>query len=289
MKYLPLFLNIRQQPCLLVGGGQVAKRRLEWLRNANATVTVVAPELHPDILAQVDDRLVFWIKDIFRPEQMKGCTLVVCATNDAAVNRVATQAAHERQLPVNVVDDPEQGNIIVPAIIERAPAVVAIISGGASPVLVRWLRNRIESLLSSVSDLLSDSNAANDTFVPHSGTLFLIGTGTGEADLLTLRALACLQQADLVFCDGNIATEISHLARTDAEQISIIAGHAIQTATIPLVIEHLHQGKKIAWLVAGDAFSSGKGTELIEALSESGLKYEIIPGVTAQSADLDLE
>jgi uroporphyrin-III C-methyltransferase/precorrin-2 dehydrogenase/sirohydrochlorin ferrochelatase len=282
MKYLPLFLNIHLQPCLLVGGGQVAKRRLEWLRNANATVTVVAPELHPDILAQVDNRSVFWIKDIFRPEQMKGCTLVVCATNDATVNRAAAQAAHARQLPVNVVDDPEQGNIIVPAIIERDPVVVAIISGGASPVLVRWLRNRIESLLSSVSDLLSDSNAANSTLVPHSGTLFLIGTGTGDADLLTLRALACLQQADMVFCDGNIAAEISNLARTDAEQISMIAGHKIQTETIPLVIEHLHQGKKIAWLVAGDAFSYGNGTKLIELLSETGLRYEIIPGVTTQ-------
>ena len=280
MRYLPLFLNIHQQPCLLVGGGQVAKRRLEWLRNANATVTVVAPELHPDILAQVDDRSVFWIKDIFRPEQMQGCTLVVCATNDAAVNRAAAQAAHARQLPVNVVDDPEQGNIIVPAVIERDPVVVAIISGGASPVLVRWLRNRIESLLSSVSDFLSASSAASSALAPHSGTLFLIGTGTGDADLLTLRALACLQQADLVFCDGNIAAEISNLARTDAEQISMIAGHEIQTETIPLVIEHLHQGKKIAWLVAGDAFSYGNGTKLIEVLSETGLRYEIIPGVT---------
>ena len=282
MKYLPLFLDIRQQPCLLVGGGQVAKRRLEWLRNAKATVTVVAPELHPDILAQVDNRSVFWVRDIFRPEQMKGCTLVICATNDAAVNRAAAQAAHERQLPVNVVDDPEQGNIIVPAVIERDPVVVAIISGGASPVLVRWLRNRIESLLSSVANLLSDSNA--DTLVPHSGTLFLIGTGTGDADLLTLRALACLQQADLVFCDGNIAAEISNLARIDTEQISIIIGHEIQTDTIPLVIERLHQGKKIAWLVAGDAFSYGNGTELIESLSKFGLKYEIIPGVTTQLA-----
>lgn len=283
MKYLPLFLNIHQQPCLLVGGGQVAKRRLEWLRNANATVTVVAPELHPDILAQVDDRSVFWVRDIFRPEQINGCTLVVCATNDAAVNRAAAQAAHLRQLPVNVVDDPEQGNVIAPAVIERAPVVVAIISGGASPVLVRWLRNRIESLLSSVSDFLSDSNAS--TFVPHSGTLFLIGTGTGDADLLTLRALACLQRADLVFCDGNIAAEISNLARAEAEQISMITGHEIQTETIPLVIKHLHQGKKIAWLVAGDAFSHGNGTQLIEALSEFGLKYEIIPGVTIQLAD----
>ena len=284
MRYLPLFLNIHQQPCLLVGGGQVAKRRLEWLRNANATVTVVAPELHPDILAQVDDRSVFWIKDIFRPEQMQGCTLVVCATNDAAVNRAAAQAAHARQLPVNVVDDPEQGNIIVPAVIERDPVVVAIISGGASPVLVRWLRNRIESLLSSVSDFLSNPNAASSALAPHSGTLFLIGTGTGDADLLTLRALACLQHADLVFCDGSIAAEISNLARTDAEQISTIAGHEIQTETIPLVIEHLHQGKKIAWLVAGDAFSYGNGTELIESLSKFGLKYEIIPGVTTQLA-----
>ena len=282
MRYLPLFLNIRQQPCLLVGGGQVAKRRLEWLRNANATVTVVAPELHPDILAQVDDRSVFWIKDIFRPEQMQGCTLVVCATNDAAVNRAAAQAAHARQLPVNVVDDPEQGNIIVPAVIERDPVVVAIISGGASPVLVRWLRNRIESLLSSVSDFLSDSSAASSALAPHSGTLFLIGTGTGDADLLTLRALACLQHADLVFCDGSIAAEISNLARTDAEQISTIAGHEIQTETIPLVIERLRQGKKIAWLVAGDAFSHKNGTELIELLSETGLRYEIIPGVTTQ-------
>ena len=284
MRYLPLFLNIHQQPCLLVGGGQVAKRRLEWLRNANATVTVVAPELHPDILAQVDDRSVFWIKDIFRPEQMKGCTLVVCATNDAAVNRAAAQAAHARQLPVNVVDDPEQGNIIVPAVIERDPVVIAIISGGASPVLVRWLRNRIESLLSSVSDFLSASSAASSALAPHSGTLFLIGTGTGDADLLTLRALACLQQADLVFCDGNIAAEISNLARIDTEQISIIIGHEIQTDTIPLVIERLHQGKKIAWLVAGDAFSYGNGTELIESLSKFGLKYEIIPGVTTQLA-----
>jgi len=149
MRNLPLFLDVRDRCCALVGAGEIAARKLAWLRRAGTTVRVIAPEIGKTIAAEENGEHVSVIREAFRPEHLDGCVLVISATNDRTVNVAVAEAANARNLPVNVVDDPELCSFIVPAIIDRDPITVAVSSAGTSPVLARWIRSRIESLIPS--------------------------------------------------------------------------------------------------------------------------------------------
>ncbi len=149
MEFLPIFLDVKDQPCLVVGGGEVASRKVALLRRANARVTVVSPALSETLatLASAGD-----IEARSRPVQasdLDGMRVVFAATNDKAVNAEVSSLARARGLPVNVADQPELCNFIMPSVIDRDPIQIAVSSGGASPVLARQLRARIETLIPS--------------------------------------------------------------------------------------------------------------------------------------------
>jgi len=147
MDYLPIFLDIRGEPCLVVGGGEVAARKTAQLLRAGARVTVRAPALSAAFDAELDAGRISHRAGNFRDEDLAGHALVIAATNDDAVNRAVATAARARRIPVNVVDQPALCSFILPAIIDRSPVIVAVSSGGASPVLARLLRARLEGLI----------------------------------------------------------------------------------------------------------------------------------------------
>ena len=147
MDFLPIFLDVRMQPCLVVGGGDVATRKVELLLKAQAKVTVVAPALCPTLTALNKAGKFEYLADTFHAGHVDGQRVIIAATDDEAVNRAVAMAAQEQNIPVNVVDRPELCAFIMPAIIDRSPVVVAVSSGGASPVLARLLRARLESLV----------------------------------------------------------------------------------------------------------------------------------------------
>jgi uroporphyrin-III C-methyltransferase/precorrin-2 dehydrogenase/sirohydrochlorin ferrochelatase len=147
MDFLPVFLDIRGQPCLVVGGGEVAARKCALLLRAGARVTVLAPQLGAGLAADLAAGRVAHRAASFREEALEGFALAIAATSDEAVNRAVAAAAKARRIPVNVVDRPALCSFILPSVIERAPLVVAVSSGGASPVLARLLRARLESLI----------------------------------------------------------------------------------------------------------------------------------------------
>lgn len=149
MDFLPIYLNLRGQPCLVIGGGEVAARKVELLRKAQAQITVVAPQLCRSLAELVSQGELTHINEIFRPDQVSKQRVVIAATDDSAVNMAVAKAARDMNIPVNVVDTPELCTFIMPAIIDRSPVVVAVSSGGASPVLARLLRARLESLIPS--------------------------------------------------------------------------------------------------------------------------------------------
>jgi len=147
MKFLPIFLDVYGQPSLVVGGGEVAARKVELLLKAHAKITVIAPELCSALaVLQKTGKLTHHVSK-FRDEHVGGQRIVIAATDDEAVNRAVAEAAQHKNIPVNVVDRPELCTFIMPAIIDRSPVIVAISSGGASPVLARLLRARLESLV----------------------------------------------------------------------------------------------------------------------------------------------
>ena len=134
MDYFPLFLNLRGQTVLIVGGGDIALRKTDLMRRAGADVHIVAPELHPTLATYVAAGQVSWTAQRFEAIALPRVRLVIAATDDDAINAQVSNAAHDANLLVNVVDDSEKSNAIFPAIVDRSPVVVAISSGGASPV-----------------------------------------------------------------------------------------------------------------------------------------------------------
>lgn len=144
MDFLPIFLRLKGQFCLVVGGGEVAYRKVLTLIRAGASVTVVSPDLVEGLLAMAVEGRIRHLEKRFQVADLDECVLVVSATNDAKVNQDVYEAAQQRHLPVNVVDCPELCNFIFPAIVDRSPLVMAISTGGASPVLARSVRAQLE-------------------------------------------------------------------------------------------------------------------------------------------------
>lgn len=147
MEHLPIFLDIKSKPCLVVGGGPIALRKLDNLRRAGAQVTVVAPALSEEFSARVDQTEIRFHARTFADSDIDGMRLVIAATDDRDVNRRIAELANARNIPVNVADQPEDCTFIMPSIIDRSPVVVAVSTGSASPVLARMIRARLESLV----------------------------------------------------------------------------------------------------------------------------------------------
>ncbi|MDZ4202375.1 MAG: siroheme synthase CysG [Gallionella sp.] len=144
MDYLPVFQKITGRLCLVVGGGDVGKRKAGVLLEAGATVRLVAPEIYPALLSEPN---VQAIVARFEVQHLDGVALVIAATNDREVNKQVSELAQARNIPVNVVDDPELCSFIMPAILDRSPLMVAFSSGGASPVLTRIMRGKLETVI----------------------------------------------------------------------------------------------------------------------------------------------
>ena len=147
MDYLPLFADLRQRPVLVVGGGEIAARKIELLRRAGARILVAARELGHELQALEAEQAVEWIARSFEPAQLDGVFLVIAATDDNALNSQVFDAANARHKLVNVVDDQPKCSFIFPSIVGRSPLVVAISASGTAPVLARLLREKIEALL----------------------------------------------------------------------------------------------------------------------------------------------
>lgn len=147
MDHLPIFCQLRQRDCLLVGGGDVAERKARLLLDAGANVTVNALDFTPQFQVWADSQMLTLVQGEFIPSLLDNCWLAIAATDDETVNQQVSEAAEARRIFCNVVDAPRQASFIMPSIIDRSPLMVAVSSGGTSPVLARLLREKLESIL----------------------------------------------------------------------------------------------------------------------------------------------
>ncbi len=141
MEYFPFFFDLRERRVLLVGGGEVAHRKAALLLRGGAAVSVVAPTILPELATVVNGDI--WRRDYFTAA-LDGCAFVVAATDDDALNQQVFADARAAGVPINVVDNPALCDFIFPAIIDRSPLIAAVSSSGASPVLARQMRTKIE-------------------------------------------------------------------------------------------------------------------------------------------------
>ncbi len=147
MDYLPTFMKIEGRPCLVVGGGDVAARKVSLLLAAGAKVTVVSPQLVSSIAELVDHGAVTHVNREFDDSDMVELAIVIAATDNSDVNAHIATLANAKCIPINVVDNQALCSFIMPAMINRDPIQIAVSTGGASPVLARLLRSRLESMI----------------------------------------------------------------------------------------------------------------------------------------------
>ena len=338
MEYLPLFMQLRSQPVVVVGGGHIANRKVDLLRRSGARITVISPELREELHKLASKGELHYVAERFSEAHVEGATLVIAATNDHDVNVAVSKAAQARRIPVNVVDNPTLSTFIFPAIVDRSPIIVAVSSGGESPVLARRVREQIEALLPEKLGALArfmgarrktvqqalgalarrpfwerivsgvvgtrvlagDETAAEKAFESELrtshlttspttggsglGEVYLIGAGPGDPDLLTLRALQLLQQADVVLYDRLVPDAVLDRSRRDAERIFVgkeAGDHTVQDRIHELLVHYARKGLRVARLKGGDPFVFGRGGEEIEVLTRHNIPFISVPGITA--------
>jgi len=156
MDYLPIFLDVKGKQCAVIGGGEVAFRKASFLLQAGALVTIVSPDLASSF---EDIAGITHITERFKASHLDGHLLVIAATDEEATNEAVSREAKLRNMPVNVVDNPALCSFIVPSILDRSPIVVAFSSGGASPVLIRMLRGKLETMIPQAYSQLAKFSA----------------------------------------------------------------------------------------------------------------------------------
>ena len=340
MRFLPIFLDLQSGVVLLVGAGDLARAKLRLLAAAGARVRWFATDGNHDV-SDLNDT------DVARIERAQGDPLVadlggviaILCAGAGDIGVAMSARAKAVGLPVNVMDDLAHSSFIFPAIVDRGDVVVAVGTGGASPVVARRVRERIEAMLPArIGDLasfiggfrksmhdripefslrrrfwervidgpigalvLAGRRAEAETALQEiadpcvfagadaqgkaAGKVTLVGAGPGDPDLLTIKALRALQDADVVFHDELVSPEILDRARRDAARIAV--GRRVgrpgigQDAINKLLIEAAKSGQRAVRLKGGDPFIFGRGGEEIEALRQAGVAYSVVPGITA--------
>jgi uroporphyrin-III C-methyltransferase / precorrin-2 dehydrogenase / sirohydrochlorin ferrochelatase len=337
MRFLPVFLNTSSGLVIVVGSGEPARGKLRLLRAAGAHVRWFSRDV--DVAEEMltlsgPGRLEISFGDPLKAD-LADAVAIVSAAGDALDAQIAARARRQR-IPVNVVDRPELSTFIFPAIVDRGEVVVAIGTGGASPILARRLRELIEALLptrigelaqligrhrrrfAAVPRALSprrfweniiagpiaeavlagrsdkaearlvaaiDGDGARESRAGKAETVFLVGAGPGDPDLLTLRALHALADADVVFYDELVTAAVLDRARRGAEQLFVgkrrgEAGIGQDEINRRLVAA-ARAGRRVVRLKGGDPFIFGRGGEELEYLRAAGVPVIVVPGVTA--------
>jgi precorrin-2 dehydrogenase/sirohydrochlorin ferrochelatase len=144
MGYLPIFLDVTDRKCVVVGGGEVGARKVEALLEAGAHVSVVSPLLSPQLDLLAASGLVTHIAREYQRGDIRGCVLAYAATDDPKLHRELVAEARALRIPINVVDVPELCTFISPAVVNRGDLQIAISTSGASPAFAARLRRALE-------------------------------------------------------------------------------------------------------------------------------------------------
>ncbi|WP_428772538.1 NAD(P)-dependent oxidoreductase [Vibrio sp.] len=262
MQYFPLFFDLHNKPVLVVGGGEVACRKVEALIRAGANVTVVSPKIEKYLKQQVREQKCQWVQNFYSSELIESHFVQVWATTDnPELNHRVHADAKKRGIMVNVVDDLPYCDFITPSMVNRGRIQIAISSGGGSPVLVRKLREKIESVLPQNLALIAEFSASKRNSIKETlpsvdlrrkfwqrffsspevnsatdrkqlestyrnslsegfeeqGSCCWIEFGE-DVEMLSLKALQQMQQAELVLHHSSTPFEFIDLCRRDAER-----------------------------------------------------------------------
>jgi uroporphyrin-III C-methyltransferase/precorrin-2 dehydrogenase/sirohydrochlorin ferrochelatase len=287
-RYLPVFHDLRGARVLVVGAGAVGTRKIEALLAGGARVTVVAKEFSPAVEERAARGDLAVLRGAFHPDQVREAELVFAATPDRTLNRRISAEARRRRIPVNVADSPEECTFLLPAVVREEEFTVAISTGGKHPGAARAVREFLEEHRAEISVRL-ERGRRRKRIAARQGTVYIVGAGPGDPDLLTVRALGLLRGADAVIYDYLVPPEILSLAPAKAARICFArrgrtAGHGAaikQNAIHETMVRLAREGKSVVRLKSGDPLVFGRGGEEAEHLSREGIPFEIVPGISA--------
>lgn len=350
MRMLPIFLKLADRPCLLVGAGNVALDKIGSLLKTELRLRVVAPKAHPAIRQLATEEKLEWVQRTFELSDLDGNLLVIAATNSPEVNASVYQAAVERGILCNSVDDIPNCDFYFGSVVNRGDLQIAISTAGESPAFAQRLRREIdEQLPEDLGPWLENLGAIrreilethpggeprklllhqlaqrpicesatcpsrqmarapqlrnqDEDSATASGTVYLVGAGPGDPELLTIKAMRLIQTAAVILHDDLVPRAILDLAAPTAEIVNVGKRCGSKTITQEeinkLMIEYARghrapsthapggwvpSDRVIVRLKSGDPLIFGRAAEEMAALTEADVPFEVVPGITAAFA-----
>jgi len=156
MKYFPVFVDANYITAMIIGGGEVASRKIELLLKSTTNITIMSKDVCASVERLINLHQLTWLKHNYQIDHIAHINLVIAATDDALINQAVAEEARALNILTNVVDQPELCTYITPAIIDRSPMIIALSSSGSAPILIRMLREQIEKTLPQGYGKLAD-------------------------------------------------------------------------------------------------------------------------------------
>lgn len=326
MNLQPIFLKLEGRRGLLVGAGNVALEKIATLLKTGVQLRVVAPQARDEVKELAREGKLEWIERAFEPADVDGNFIVIAATNVPEVNSAVYREAVERNIICNSVDDIPNCDFFFGSVVSRGDLQIAISTAGESPSLAQRLRSEIDEQLpqdlgpwlKTIGALrreilathpkgeerrlilhelaerqVCDSHACatrqlakNNCAQP--GSVYLVGAGPGDPDLLTVKALRLIESADVILHDDLVPPAILELSPPHAVVANVGKRCGVKTITQEeinaLMTEHARAGRSVVRLKSGDPMLFGRAAEEMTALKDAGVAHEVVPGVSAAFA-----
>ncbi len=268
----------------MVGGGQVAHRRVAGLLESRARVTVVSPEVTPALEALVVPGSLSWVRREYRPGDLDGAWYAVAATDDPAVNAAVAEEAERLRVFCARADDRSASSVWTPAVGRQGDLVVGV-HGGGDPQRAVGVR---DAVVAGLTDGSIRDRAAREPSGGRTGSVVLVGGGPGDPGLITVRGQQAVAQADVVLADHLAPQSLLASLPPEVEVIDaskLPRGRSMAQEQInALLVEHALAGRRVVRLKGGDPFVFGRGMEELEACVAAGVPVEVVPGVTSAIA-----
>ena len=296
----PIFLDLAGQPVVVIGGGTVAERKIETLLESGARITVVSPEATNLIAARAEEGRITLRRRRYRTGDLAGFRLAYAATSDPEVNRAVRDEAQDSGIWLNAIDQPALCDFITPAIVRRGELTLAISTNGRCPALARRIREDLErrygpeyteevERLGWIRDCeKAEAGTAAPADVPAPGMVYLVGAGPGDPELLTLKGQRLLARADTIVYDALVDPRVLDVCQPSAARVYVGKRRGChsrpQEEINALLIAEARAGRTVVRLKGGDPFIFGRGGEEATALVDAGIRFEVVPGVSAGTA-----
>ncbi|WP_211178093.1 uroporphyrinogen-III C-methyltransferase [Pseudonocardia acidicola] len=272
-------LDLAGRRVVVVGGGQVAQRRVARMIAAGAVVEVVAPEVTPAVEGMASAGELAWTERRYTDGDLDGAWYVLACTDDPAVNAAVGAEAERRRVFCVRADDGAAGTAVTPAVGEYDGLTVGVLARGRHRRSAAVRTGLLEALRAGIVD---------DQAEPVRPGVALVGGGPGDPELITVRGRRLLSRADVVVADRlgprDLLEELGpHVEVVDASKIPY--GRAMAQQRInELLVEHARAGKFVVRLKGGDPFVYGRGFEEVIACTQAGVPVTVVPGITSAFA-----